>query len=79
MAAGDTITLGNVGDTVNTFYPDNGVGSFGDTITLGKGAGDTVNANNSSHNTITLGKGAGDTVKRHRQQPRYDHPRQRRR
>ena len=43
-------------------------GGFNDTITLGNGAGDTVNASpdvsdfGSKYDTITLGNGAGDTV-----------------
>src|SRR5262249_37607092 len=37
------------------------VSSF-DTITLGNGAGDAVDADGSNHDRITLGNGAGDTV-----------------
>ena len=37
-------------------------GSSNDTITLGNGAGDMVNAFSGSFDTITLGNGAGDTV-----------------
>ena len=41
----------------------NNSGNFSrDTITLGNGVGDTVNANNSSNTIITLGNGDNDTV-----------------
>ena len=38
------------------------LGSKYDTITLGSGAGDTVNLGAAFNNTITLGDGAGDKV-----------------
>jgi hypothetical protein len=52
--------------------------STGDIIILGNGINDFVSAVSSQYDIVTLGNGAGDSVKRHRQQLRHDHPRQRR-
>jgi hypothetical protein len=68
---GDTII---VGDSIDAAV--SAVGSSNHSITLGHGAGDAVNADNScDHNAISLVHGAADTASA--KQLHHDHRRQR--